>query len=469
MRRARSTGSATVSALALLACASCSRAPDVALAIRVPADRRLLAGVTRLDLRAERDGDVLAQQSFDVTAGQADYVWLGGVRRGPRTVFTLEGVDAAGDVVGRGATCPIDFEGPGAPVSLYFAPTSAFLPTAGPPVAVRSDPVALALPDGTVLLASGADPTGRPIASSEIYAPPSGTFAPAAGAGLGLSRPRWRAEVAEVPSVGALVVGGVDDATGQPVAAADVYDAAMDQFLPLDNQRLGARVGHRAVTLPDGRVLIAGGAGATGAPLASSVFVYLQPDGTASVSPGPDLAQARREHAAVVAVGGLPVMIGGYGVDGAPLASLEVLIGSGTATFVSAGALQQPRAEATATLLDDDTILVVGGMGADGTPRADAELYNPYSHTTTVLPLGTARRRHSATPIVGGRVLIAGGLGADGKPLASAELYLPGIGFVSERPLGTPRAGHVAVALCDGTVLVAGGGPGAELYEPPPR
>ncbi len=452
--------------LLALALSGCGRSPELSLAIRLPADRHLLAAVSRLDLTATRDGRVLAQASF---AGDAPYVSLFGVSHGPRTVVTLDGVTAAGDVVGSGRTCPVDFEHSGTTAPLYFAPTNFFAPTAGAPTSARTDPVVVPLADGTVLVAGGAD-AGGPVASAELFSPGSATFAPATQMQLNVAR--QRAQVVVVPGVGALVTGGLD-ASGQPVARAELFDDVLGQFSSLpDDQRLDARVGHRAVLLADGHtVLISGGLSPSSQALASTVFVKVQAGGVIPISTGPALSTARYDHAAVVAVG-VPVMIGGYGVDGAPLASIEALQPADTtqpAAFVPIASLRFARAEATASLLLDGSILVVGGAGdAAGTPRADAELYNPITRTTTVFQLAFARRGHTATVLPDGRVLVAGGVGSDGAPLSSVELFSPSDGdFVSERPLDAPRANHVAVPLCDGTVLVVGGTATAEIYTPP--
>jgi hypothetical protein len=452
------------SVVVLAAVAGCSRSPELALAIRLPADRRLLAGVARLDLNATRDGRVLAQSSFP---GTANFVSLNGVSHGPRTVLTLDGVDSASDVIARGRTCPIDFEQSGTIAPLYFAPTNFFAPTAGPPEVVRNDPVVVPLADGTVLLAGGDGGQGP---SSELFSPGTSTFAPSTQVALNI--PRERAEVVTVPDVGALVTGGVD-ATGTPIAQAELFDETLGQFsLQPEDPRIDARVGHRAVLLGDGRtVLVSGGQSPTASALSSTVFVKPQTGGVAPlVSAGPPLATPRHDHAAVVAVG-VPLVIGGYATDGTPLSSIEQLqpaAGTTPAQFVPVASLSFPRAEATASLLLDGSILVVGGAGdASGTPRSDAELYNPVTRTTMVYPLAVARRGHTATVLPDGRVLVAGGVDKDGNPVASVELFASGVGFVSERMLGTPRAHHAAVPLCDGTVLVVGGAATAEIYTPP--
>lgn len=462
-RRPQRIAHAAAALAVAVAVVGCSRSPELSLAIREPADRHLLTGIASLNLIATRDGNVLAQSSF---AGDATYVSISGVTHGPNAVLTLDGLNATGAVVARGRTCPLDFEAGGMKAPLYFAPTNFFAPTVGAPAAARFDPIAVALADGSVLLAGGSDGSA-PLADVELYQSGAGTFA---AAPMMLQSARAGAQAVRVPGVGALVSGGVD-ANG-PVAGAEVFDEVQRQFLSLpSDQRLDARVGHRAVLVDDkGTVLIAGGRSAAGAALDTTVFVRVQANGAASISSGPPLATARADHAAVVA-GGIAVVIGGFGADGKPLASIESLqpadVGA-PAAFVQIASLRAPRADATASVLGDGSILVVGGVDDSGVPRNDAELYSPLALKTRVLELGAHRRGHTATVLPDSSVLIVGGVDELGRPLASVELYNPAAGqFVSERPLGTPRDHHVAVPLCDGTVLVVGGGAGAEIYTPP--
>jgi len=463
MRRA-----ALLGVLWIAACGDPS--PELRLKVRLPVDQRLLRSVTRFDLSAQRDGRVIAQHSMP---GDVDFVSVSGVPRGPRTTFVLEGLTDAGDVVGHGASCPVDYQGPGPEVALYFSPVNFFAP-ASDPIETRALPLALPLADGSVLIGGGLV-GGAARASVERFTPAGATFVQEPS--LALAMPRARAEIALLADGTALVTGGVG-ADGQPLGDAEVWSPRAGQFVPLSNQGLGVRVGHTATSLPDGRILIAGGVDASGVALSSATLVRLLDDATATLQPVMPMITARTQHAAVVDDGGIPMVIGGYDAAGAALSSIEALrpaVGGAKPEFRKVGDLRSARAEATATVVKGG-ILVVGGMGQPGKPAddpcfgglcRDAELYSLTLQEATSLPLATARRGHRATPLSGGRVLITGGIGAAGEPLSSVELYVPDIGFVSERPLGTPRAGHVAVPLCDGTVLVVGGGAGAEIYTPP--
>jgi hypothetical protein len=251
------------------------------------------------------------------------------------------------------------------------------------------------------------------------------------------------------------------------VSKSEAYTHNGNAFVVSSENVRAARVGHRVVTLPDNRLLITGGSTMSGLTTQTAIMT-LRADGSGSISDGPPLAVARRDHAAVVAAG-VPVVIGGFGAGDLPLDTLEALQ-PGDATFKTIGQLRVARADATATVLPDGSILVAGGLDVSGKPRDDAEIFNPITDTTTVEIIGgRPRHGHTATLISGGRVLIVGGLDDTGQPLTSVELFVPDVGFVPERPLGVARAGHVAVPLCDDTVLIAGGGVGAEVYTLPAR
>ncbi len=449
----------SVAALLVAGCGSAS--PDVQLEIRVAQNTQLFSSVSQLSVRAERSGLILAQRSIGVPA---TYVSLSGVPHGNDTVFVLDGLTVAGDVVATGQSCPIDYESSGERASIFFSPTNLFTPTVSSPLVTRQDPVAFPLTDGSIVFSGGADAAG-PSASTERYDPAKSIFSPLP---LSLSAPRQAAQVALVSGVGALVSGGIS-ANGAPVAGADVYLESMNMFAALNTSSLGPIMNHRIIALPDGRVLITGGQNETaGSALSATTFVGVQPDGSAAIGDGPALIDARHSHMIAISLG-IPIVVGGYGADGDPIATFEAMEpdASPAPMFSTIGTLKEARAEGTATLLSDGSILVTGGSGDKlGTPLGDAEVYNPIARVTQTFPLTTARRGHTATLLPNGRVLISGGIGLDGNPLSSVELFVPDAGFVSERPLATPRSGHVAVPLCDGTVLIAGGGADAEIYTP---
>lgn len=448
-------------ALVLTAAAGCAQKAELTLAIRLPADDSGLSAVSTMTLRATRGTSVLAQSTYSASART---VSLASVSHGSDTVVSLDGSDSAGNIVARGRTCPIDFEAGGVTAPLYFAPTNFFAPTASAP-ATRLYPSVVALPSGDVLVAGGSDGTNV-LVSSERFAPGAGTFAVTDA--LALDQARWHAEAIALPSIGALLVGGADQA-GAAVAGGELYIPTNDKLQAIGG--FDARVEHRVVlgSTPSGgaRALVIGGADRLGGtPLATTQIFFVLSDGSSQVTAGPTLVHARRSHAAVASptANDVAIVFGGYGADGQPLASIEVVTPTATSELAS---LTYARAEATASIIPNVGVLVVGGIGSAGTPRADAELFDFLLHTTTVYPMQSARHGHSATVLENGTVLVAGGLDADGNRLATTELFeltASFAGFVNEFDLTTARAGHAAVPLCDGTVLFVGDAAGAEVY-----
>jgi hypothetical protein len=437
----------------MLACGSDAPAPDVALQIRAP-HSPLLQSIATFSLRAERDSRVLAQ---DTIPNNGTQLLLDNVPFGQRTVFTLDGITSAGDLVARGSSCPLDFELHGDPISIYFSPVNFFAPTPGPPTETRTYPVALSLATGNILIAGGQGMEGNGVMSAETFAPATGTFAVS---GSPLMTPRVHAEIIEVPGVGALVVGGQN--SGQ--APGELYDVSSQAFVPVTSPLLTAHHGHQMVSLPDGHVLIIGGNTVAGVPGADVVDVSFSA-GVPVFTTQPALPMPLEEHAAAVVVG-VPVIFGGTHNGTMALRDILVRIGG---QFLPEAQLTYARKAATATALNDGSVLIVGIGYLDTTGACGAEVFNPVTQESTCVPTSDSRTEHTATLLADGRVLVTGGLDPNNQPLSSVELFVPGVGFVAERPLGTPRHGHVAVPLCDGTVLVTGGGPGAEIYNPPAR
>ncbi len=218
------------------------------------------------------------------------------------------------------------------------------------------------------------------------------------------------------------------------------------------------RMAHTATSLPNGRVLVAGGF--TGDEQAAKSAELFDPQ-SARFLLLPRMVTVRHSHTATVLANGKVLLVGGFGVGNAVLASAE-LFDPTTSTFASAGAMHAPRAGHVATLLANGTVLVAGGVGPDWTFLSSAELYDPttgrFSPTSAMT---VARESHTAVRLHDGRVLIAGGhrdRRANITLYASAEVYEPTTGrFTRAGDMQVRRHKHDAVLLRDGRVMVTGG------------
>ncbi len=237
-----------------------------------------------------------------------------------------------------------------------------------------------------------------------------------------------------------------------------------------------ARHNHIVLTLPNGKILITGGAvnpNSTGA-LASAELYDPVAHTFTSIS---SMNVARVDHTMTLLSDGTVLVAGGFN-DNGYLNTAEIFT-PGTNTFALLPAtMTSARGEHTATLLADGTVLIAGG-NTNSTSLASAEIYNPTAQTFTATSqsMTAVRQLHHADLLPNGKVLISGGLDVNNNALASAEIYDPVAGtFTATGSMTTARGNHASALLYTGNVLVAGGltGPNtnlvltatAEIYNP---
>jgi hypothetical protein len=234
-----------------------------------------------------------------------------------------------------------------------------------------------------------------------------------------------------------------------------------------------SRFGHTASLLPDGRVLIVGGAagGSPDAPagLIERAEIYDPTTGLFYVS---DQVEARIFHTSTVLADGRVLVYGGLGTGGGPIATAEVFDpDAGTFASLALDPAPEPRLGHTASLLPDGRVLIAGGASdfpVVSNPRGDAFVLDPQSGETTSVQnqLAQPRAFHLSVPTgnMVGEVVLAGGLD-DIEALDTIEIYTPGSNdFRGLTPSGegrqrmlAARAGHSATLLLDGNVLMIGG------------
>ena len=318
------------------------------------------------------------------------------------------------------------------------------------------------LSNGKVLVAGGAgNPLFTSLASAELYDPTAATFS-ATGS---MTTPRWGYAAALLPNGKVLVTGGIGDAGTS--ATAELYDPTTGTFTATGSMA-AVRFAHTATLLLTGKVLIAGGCSVVFGDCGDNVTsaeLYDPATGTFNAT-GP-MTTGRRVHLATLLPNG-KVLVTGGATDSLVFASAE-LYDPASGSFSATGSMSTPRYNDTANLLPNGKVLVAGGY--NGSILASAELYDPATGTFTGTgSMVTARDAHTGTRLPNGKVLVAAGGNFSGA-LASAEIYDPTTGtFGASGSTTTARILSLATLLPNGKVLVAGGASGdgalasAELY-----
>jgi hypothetical protein len=276
--------------------------------------------------------------------------------------------------------------------------------------------------------------------------------------------------------------GPFDLVAGQSVTV-PVFVGMVNEFGTSAASLAQARAGHTALALPDGRLVVVGGA-AEGDPLEpvslASSLELLDPLGRdpAAALPGfrdVEGMASRTLHGALLADGKV-VVTGGLDAGGAPLGDLWVLAPGESRPNVQLPSGMAARAGAAVALIgpwtgaapesDSGKLLVAGGC-ASAKPLTgctpDAWVVGLDGSGHAVPGFDVVRFGATATPLPGhGDVLVAGGRDLSG--LASAVYLLES--HTLDRATGemrpvaailTPRERHAAVTLPDGAVLLVGG------------
>lgn len=262
-----------------------------------------------------------------------------------------------------------------------------------------------------------------------------------------------------LPNGSVLIAGGAylnDEGPTVYLTAAELYNPSKESFAETGSLRF-ARFAHTAALLSSGKVLLAGGA--------SSPTAELYDPSSGLFTAASAMMTVRSGHSATTLPDGRVLIVGGRGANNEALASAEIY-DPVAADFSSVGSMSTARAEHAAALLGDGRVLIAGGT--DGKMAlASAEIFDPSSNSFSATgSMSVPRRRHTATSLDLGTVLVAGGLdllnpAQFAHPLASAELYDPKSGsFVLTSNMVTARASHTASLRKDGSVVLVGGGDG---------
>lgn len=401
-----------------LKCEECARpaaTPEVALPRprRRPALAVALAGlivIVAAFVLAGRAGDgTRSQQASTKPVGSWEEVAsLRSIRGTATAVLLADGrVLAAGGGVG---TIPLA-------AAELFDPASATWETTGDLVQGRRGHQAALLDDGRVLVAGGiAD--GELLAMAELYDPASGKWA-RTGA---MQRPRLGHSLTVLPDGRVLAVGGttLEGAGGaggaqtvRPDGSAEIFDPTSEswtQAAAMDD----ARFEHTATLLADGRVLVAGGLGLDGDQLVPLQTAELYDPAAGAFLGASKLAEARSNHAAARLPDGSVLVVGGAGgrTGDSVLPSAEIFEPR-QGRWVSVDPMAEPRRGATASPLEDGRVLVFGGEAASGGARRSlvtAEIFDRATGRWSPAARAICPRSEQAAVSLGdGSVLVVAG------------------------------------------------------------
>ena len=262
---------------------------------------------------------------------------------------------------------------PGIPTAELYDPATGTFTRTGDMVNAQGGAIATLLNNGKVLLSGGGDGLGS--VKPEIYDPNTGTFT-SLNDGKALE---FASKAARLYNGTVLIVGSY-----YTPPKGWLYDPITDRFrlvaFPGKTVESDFLMNHTATLLPNGKVLIAGGASQAYGEGAVEFAVLYDPS-TETFQQTGSLLEHRASHTATLLPSGSVLITGGNDGQSGSLASAE-LYNPDTGSFTSTGMMTQGRESHTATLLHDGTVLIVGGVGING-PASTADLYVPFTNLTS--------------------------------------------------------------------------------------
>ena len=261
---------------------------------------------------------------------------------------------------------------------------------------------------------------------------------------------RWHTST--VLKDGRVLVAGGTGASGQALATAELYDPVTGEWTAVPSMNTARLSGHTATLLASGKVLVAGGmVNATDATNSAEIFdpAALKWTAVATIP-----TSNRAWHQATLLLDGTVLLSGGM-TSSTVAASITAIYDPVANTWTGAGNLSAGRARHQAVLLPNGKVMVAGNSASS--TQLTVEIYDPVAKTfSSGGNMTRARNTPTATLLGDGRVLIYGSTVATG--LGTAEIYNPTTqtsALVATPPVA--RYHHTATLLPSGKVLIAGG------------
>jgi Galactose oxidase, central domain len=335
----------------------------------------------------------------------------------------------------------------------------------------RSRHTATLLPDGTVLVAGGL--TGGlgnivTTASAEIYHPDTGTW----NLTSSMSAPRSRFTATVLLNGKVLVAGGSNN--GFATSTSELYDFTTGLWTQTGNMNI-PRLYHTATLLSDGRVLVTGGQSAGDGNdnfVEKTAEIYNPDTGTWTLLDS--MSRARYGHTATLLPNGTVLIVGGAGPRGDLVYTVRAeMFDPYSGLWKNVDSITTPRGFHTAVLVSTRNVLVAGGLTlpANSPNRTTtAELFQTSSGkwvSTGSMDVPRSAGAYGGALLPDGRFFIAGGR------TDTAEVYSQNTGLWELLSnMAVSRSFHTVTLLPNGTILVTGGEnangfiAAAEIYVP---
>lgn len=305
---------------------------------------------------------------------------------------------------------------PTAGAQLFDPRTDRFVDLAAA-AAPRKSHTATRLRDGKVLIAGGHGPGNTYLSTADLYDPATRTFTSLHP----MTTARAGHEAVQLDDGRVLIIGGTG--TGWTfLASAEFYDPRTRTFTATGNMN-EPREGHVTAKLPDGRVLVAGGHRGRRSEITISRTAEIYDPVTGRFTPTGEMTVRRHKHDAVALPDGRVLVLGGADErdDRGTYTSTEIFDpAQGRFHAGTPMRLARYKHRGTSLLLHDGTLLLAGGA-------PEAELLDPATGRSTIVA-GNVRMAGlfaAAAVLPAGRVLITGGYGGGTGPRARAWVFQP--------------------------------------------
>ncbi|MCB1175127.1 MAG: hypothetical protein KDK39_16250 [Leptospiraceae bacterium] len=223
------------------------------------------------------------------------------------------------------------------------------------------------------------------------------------------------------------------------------------------------RCKHEMTELSNGKILITGGMGASGALNTAEIY---DPDTGIFSQLAERLNHARYDHKAILLADNTVLLTGGSdNTSGSEvqLSSAEIFTGT---TFTATGSMASARTMFTLNKLNDNRIIAIGGRNSSSSGGIRKwSIYSAGTWTNSTAELSIGRYSHSATSLSDGRILVGGGAEYEAVTY-TAEIINSGATAVSTiaNLMREDRKYHSAVLLQNGNVLFVGWGSRSEIW-----